>query len=479
MHTSKNIFYNVLLSISQVLFPLITFPYLARTLGPEHVGLINFSESFAKYFVILAALGIPIYGVREIAKYSKDAINRTNIFLEVFLINVICTFFFGLLFYILIPIFPDLNQHASLFKWALVYFLLQIFNLEWFFSGLGEFKFIALRSFFIRLLFILSVFIFIKSKIDYLRYMQMQVVLSLILATINLFKISKLLQFKRNIFSELNFIKHLKPLFFLFLTIFSISIYFSLDTVLLGFLADNESVGYYATALKLNRLVIAVLSAISAAMFPSIMNYFHLNQLDKFNDLVKNCFFLLISLSIPIVIFIFSCASEIVEILFGTNYNRAIVPLQITTPLIFIVSLSTIFGFQVLSALGKDKHILYSAFYGMSISIILSFILVPTYKEIGTSITILVTELIVCMSFVYYAYKHYPMPDLKILLTEQLINIFPYIVIILTGKYLIEFVILRIIFITILSFLWFCTYYLYLKSDNIYAKMLQKYIPLK
>ena len=98
MHTSKNIFYNVLLAISQVLFPLITFPYLARTLGPENIGLINFAESFAKYFVVLAALGIPVYGVREIAKYANDKLKRSNLFLEIFSINLFCTLLFSLLF---------------------------------------------------------------------------------------------------------------------------------------------------------------------------------------------------------------------------------------------------------------------------------------------------------------------------------------------------------------------------------------------
>jgi O-antigen/teichoic acid export membrane protein len=78
METRKNVFYNVLLAISQVLFPLITFPYLARTLGPEHVGVLNFAESFAKYFVLLAALGIPIYGVREVAKVASDRVQLTK-----------------------------------------------------------------------------------------------------------------------------------------------------------------------------------------------------------------------------------------------------------------------------------------------------------------------------------------------------------------------------------------------------------------
>ena len=476
MHTSKNIFYNVLLAISQVLFPLITFPYLARTLGPENIGLINFAESFAKYFVVLAALGIPVYGVREIAKYANDKLKRSNLFLEIFSINLFCTLLFSLLFFICIQIFPELNQHGTLFKWALLYFLLQIFNLEWFFSGLGEFKFIALRSFFIRLLFILFVFIFIKSKWDFLKYMQMQVGLSIVLGCINFIRINKLIQFNKDNFINLDFKQHLKPLFYLFLTIFSISIYFSLDTILLGFLADNESVGYYSTSLKLNRLVIAVLSAISAAMFPTIMNYFQNKDLNQFNALIKDCFFLLVSLSLPIVVIFIGCAEEIIEILFGNNFHRAITPFQITTPLIFIVSLSTIFGFQVLSALGKDKQILHAALYGMFISIILSLLLVPTFKEIGTSIAILITESVVCIGFIYYSFKYYPIPGLLPVFLDQIKTLIPYIIILFIAKYLISFIILRMIFVVLLSLIWFIAYYLFINKNNFYAKLLQKYI---
>lgn len=478
MQTSKNIFYNVLLAISQVLFPLITFPYLARTLGPENIGLINFAESFAKYFVLLAALGIPVYGVREIARHVKDSFNRAKLFAEIFTINIFCTVFFCLIFYVCILISPELQQHTILFKWALLYFFLQVLNLEWFFSGLGDFKFIALRSFFIRLLFILFVFIFIQSKWDYLKYMQMQVGLSLILGGINILRIIKLFNFRLHIFTHLNLKKHIKPLFYLFLTIFSISVYFSLDTVLLGFLADNESVGYYSTSLKLNRLVIAVLSAISAAMFPSIMNYYQQNDLAKFNNLIKYCFFLLVSLSLPIVVIFMGCASEIINLLFGSNFDRAIIPLQITTPLICIVSLSTIFGFQILSALGRDKQILYAALYGMSISIILSLLLVPAFKEIGTAITILITELVVCIVFIYYSFKYYPMPALFPIFLKQIKQLLPYIIIVFLGKYLISFIILRMIFIVLFSSVWFCMYYFYFNTDNLYAKKINKYLPI-
>ena len=84
METRKNIFYNIILALSQVLFPLITFPYLARTLGPEHIGVINFAESFSRYFIAVAAFGIPIYGVREIAKVQNNLALRSQLLCEIF-----------------------------------------------------------------------------------------------------------------------------------------------------------------------------------------------------------------------------------------------------------------------------------------------------------------------------------------------------------------------------------------------------------
>ena len=82
METQKNVFYNVLLAVSQVLFPMLTFPYLARVLGPSHVGLLNFAESFARYFVLVAAVGIPIYGVREVAKLQNNKPALSKLFVE-------------------------------------------------------------------------------------------------------------------------------------------------------------------------------------------------------------------------------------------------------------------------------------------------------------------------------------------------------------------------------------------------------------
>jgi O-antigen/teichoic acid export membrane protein len=476
MSVKNSVFYNVLLAISQVFFPLITFPYLARTLGPEHVGVLNFAESIAKYFVMLAALGIPIYGIREIAKVQNELKARTKIFAEIFTINLICTLGLSFLFLAAVFFIPQLNNEKVLFYWTIAYFFFQVFYLEWFFNGMNQFKFIAIRQFIIRFFFIIFVFILIKSQLDYVNYMRMQFGLSVLLAIINFNNLSKHISLNKETFSNLDLRKHIKPLLYIFLTIFSISIYFSLDTILLGFLANNESVGYYSTALKLNKLIIAVFGAVTVAIFPSLINLYHSQQIEKFRELIRQVFFVLVSLSIPAIVIFISCAKEIVHVLFSQNFDRSILPLQITAPLILIVSLSSIFGFQVLSALAKDRQILYSAIIGMSVSIVLSILLVPTLMEVGEAITILVTELSVSVSFIYFTKKYFKVGGLTNMFLKQLVGALPYIVFVIIFKSIIADSIIVLTSISIISLIWFCIYHLFILKNSYFKVYLNGFL---
>ena len=476
MSVKNSVFYNVLLAISQVFFPLITFPYLARTLGPEHVGVLNFAESIAKYFVMLAALGIPIYGIREIAKVQNELKARTKIFAEIFTINLICTLGLSFLFLAAVFFIPQLNNEKVLFYWTIAYFFFQVFYLEWFFNGMNQFKFIAIRQFVIRFFFIIFVFVLIKSQFDYVNYMRMQFGLSVLLAVINFNNLSIHISLNKETFSNLDLRKHIKPLLYIFLTIFSISIYFSLDTILLGFLANNESVGYYSTALKLNKLIIAVFGAVTVAIFPSLINLYHSQQIEKFRELIRQVFFVLVSLSIPAIVIFISCAKEIVHVLFSQNFDRSILPLQITAPLILIVSLSSIFGFQVLSALAKDRQILYSAIIGMSVSVVLSILLVPSLMEVGEAITILVTELSVSVSFIYFTKKYFKVGGLTNMFLKQLVGALPYIVFVIIFKSIIADSIIVLTSISIISLIWFCIYHLFILKNSYFKVYLNGFL---
>ncbi len=468
METKKNIFYNLILALSQVLFPLITFPYLARTLGPDHIGAINFSESFARYFIAVAAFGIPIYGVREIAKIQNNIEERSKVFFEIFLINLISTIFLSLIYLLLIFNVNKLTIEFDLFIYSLAFFFLNVFYFEWFFIGLNQFKFIAIRFFCVRLVLILFVFLFVKSSKDYVKYMQIQVLISLLISILNFNFLRKNILLNKIKINNLNLSKHLKPLFLLFLTIFSISIYLNLDTVILGFLSNNKSVGYYSSALKLNKLIISILAAISAAMFPRLVYLYKNGEIEKFKYLITSCFYILLSLSLPLMVLIAGCAKEIIELLFGNNFYGAVFPLQITSPIILFVSMSTIFGFQILSALSMDKSILTSAIIGMTISIFLSYPLIHYFNEIGESIVILVTEIAVCLSFMISSKKFYDIEKYKNIFFLQLLSTLPYVLFILIFKILVSDIIVRLITIGSISLMWFISFHFIILKNSLF-----------
>jgi len=471
MQTQKNIFYNVLLAVSQVLFPLLTFPYLARVLGPENIGLYNFSESYARYFALVAALGISVYGVREIAKKQEQPKALSNTFVELFLINFIATCVLSVVYIFTIVYSSKLSSHANLFYWSFLFFFFQVFVLEWFFTGINQFKYIAIRFFFIRLVFIVAIFIFIKEPNDYVKYMQLQVGLTVFLAIINFVYLFKFIDLKNIRLNELNITKHLKPLLLLFLTIFSISVYLHFDTVLLGILADNESVGYYSAPLKLVKIIIAVLAAITAAMFPKMVQFFEQGDLVQFEKMLSQSFELVMSIGIPTTILVYILAPEIIYILFGSSFELAIIPLQITAPLILIVSLSTIFGFQILSVHSKDSAILKSAVAGMLFSLIASFLLIPKFKQEGAAYIILCTELLVLSFFIYFSTKVVQLKNTKQVVLREIAFAIPYCII----PYLISTmalpIIIKVIVVLISALLWFILVHFFIVKTSVFKTL--------
>lgn len=475
MQTQKNIFYNVLLALSQVLFPLITFPYLARVLGPENIGLYNFSESYARYFALVAALGISVYGVREIAKKQEQPKALSNTFAELFLINLIATCILSVLYIFTIWYTNKLSSHASLFYWSFVFFFFQVFVLEWFFTGINQFKYIAVRFFIIRLVFVAAVFIFIKEANDYVKYMQLQVGLTFFLGAINFIFLFKFIDLKNIRIKELNLIQHLKPLFFLFLTIFSISVYLHFDTVLLGILADNESVGYYSAPLKLVKIIIAVLAAITAAMFPKMVQYFEQGDLVQFEKMLKQSFELVLSIGIPTALLVYTLAPEIIYILFGSSFELAIAPLQIIAPLILIVSLSTIFGFQILSVHSKDSAILKSAIVGMLFSLIASFLLIPKFKQEGAAYIILCTELLVLFFFIYYSSKVIQLKNTKEVIVREIVFAIPYFILPYLVALIVTAAVPKLILVLFCAFIWFVLVHFYFVKTSAF-KILITYL---
>ena len=84
-----NFIMNAILTMSQFIFPLITFPYISRILLPAGTGKVSFATSVISYFALFAQLGIPTYGIRACAKVRDNKKELTRTVQELFIINVV------------------------------------------------------------------------------------------------------------------------------------------------------------------------------------------------------------------------------------------------------------------------------------------------------------------------------------------------------------------------------------------------------
>ena len=142
----RNFVYNLLLQISAVLFPIITAPYIARVLDPDGVGIVNFFNTYASYFALFAVLGIPTYGIREIAKRQGNLKEMERFLSQMISIELVSTFVISLLFIGSVLWIDQLKENALLFLLAGISLYMTPFKIEWFFKGQEKFGYITFRS---------------------------------------------------------------------------------------------------------------------------------------------------------------------------------------------------------------------------------------------------------------------------------------------------------------------------------------------
>ena len=159
----SNFICKVLLGISQIIFSLITFPYASRILLPEGIGEVSFIDNLTQYFTILSALGIPIYGIREVAKRQDNLVELQKLLTELISIHFIASIISGALYWTIVIHSSKLSSSIDLCQIGLLLILSHVFVIEWFYQGLEKFKFIVIRTLLIRVLTILLLFLFVKT----------------------------------------------------------------------------------------------------------------------------------------------------------------------------------------------------------------------------------------------------------------------------------------------------------------------------
>ncbi len=464
-----------MLSLSQLIFPLITFPYVARVILPTGIGEVTFVESLCRYIIIFSALGIPIYGVREIAKVKGEKDKLNKLFTELLIIHFTITIFVSSLFAISIYLIPLLHNYVEFYLLGLLLIISNVFVIEWYFQGISQFKFITIRNLIVKSILTISVFIVVKEKEDVLIYFSIIVITSVFNSVINF--VYALRTVKLDFSSSLNeFKRHIKPLFLIFSSIAFISIYTLLDTIMLGFMTDESSVGLYTTGLKVSRIPMLFIGALGVVLIPKLSEHFHNNRLEDFTTLISKSIKVVITFSIPILFSLYSLADTIILSFAGPDFMEAGIVLKILSLLSLLIGLSNIFGLQILTPMGKDKYLTFSVLIGTIISLALNFILIPIFKEKGAAISNIIAEIAVTIATIVFAQKFIKITTDWNFILKTIIYAIPFFFIpIFISKYIINDVTLIVLTI-IISGLYFLTIQLFVIKNELIIDLKNKFM---
>ena len=395
----KNFAYKSVLTLSTYLINFITFPYVARVLGVERIGLVNFVDNTVNYFLLFATMGVGLLGVREIAAVKEDKKRRDQVYSSMLALNLLFTLVSLGIYLLCISTIPKLCQYDELFYIGTAKILFTVFLVEWFFTGVENFRYITLRSILIKVLYIISVFLFVRDTSDYRLYFILTVGVVVLNALINQLYIREFVRVRWN---NIQLFKYLKQNVTLGIYTLMTSMYLTFNVMYLGLVSNNTEVGYYTTAFKLYSVILGFFTAFTNVMLPRMSSLLANGEKDRFQELVNRSFSVMATCCIPLILCSMIMAPQIVYILSGPGYEGAILPMRIIMPAAFAVGVAQVLAIQVLMPMKKDKVLLIASIIGAVVSLLINLLVVPSVKSVGSAVVLLCSEMGVTGMYVWY-----------------------------------------------------------------------------
>ena len=403
-----NYIFNLLNTVSGLLFPLITFPYVSRILLADGIGQVNFFQSIIQYITLFTCLGIPMYAIREVAKVREDIVKRNKVTVEILLLHASLTVLGYVIVAILTATIAEIQVDIPLFLILSSTIFFTAIGCEWFYQGVEDFKYIAIRGIIVKIVSVILLFILVKTKEDILWYGVYSVIGVLGGNVFNFFRLRKYITFHILPFKELRPLRHLLPALHIFVLNLVISIYIQLNSIMLGFMDNTTSVGFFTAASKLSHMTLGVVGALGTALLPRLSSLIATGQKEKFNQLAQKAMQFVIAITLPMTIGMILTSSYLIHLFCGESYMPAVLTLQIMSPIILAIGVSNILGIQILYPQGQENKVILSTALGAIVNFVLNLWLIPKYAQDGASIATVMAEIMVTVSMIFIGRKYIP-----------------------------------------------------------------------
>jgi len=372
---------------ASIIFPLITFPYVSRTLLPDNIGKVNFAQSFVNYFVLMAGLGISTYAVRECSAVRSDKKKLGNLASQFMTINVITTIIAYLLLIITLIFFRKFDNYRVLIVIQSSIILFTTLGADWLNSAMEDYTFITLRTLTFQILSLVLIFTFVHDPDDYIKYAIIGIIADIGPSILNIIYRKNYCKTKILALKKVEWKKHMVPIMLLFVMILSQTIYNNVDITMLGIMKDDKQVGLYSTAYKVAKIITQVVQSLGLVVIPRLSTYFANEDYEKVNILLRKVLSFNIAFGLPCVIGVIMLSQDIMVLVGGEVYFQAGSILKILIlSLMFSLIGESFLGNAVLIPMKKEKYYMIVCIITAVCNVILNVILIPKFAANGAAI---------------------------------------------------------------------------------------------
>jgi polysaccharide transporter, PST family len=401
----ENILSLCILQGSNYLLPLLLLPYLVRVLGPERFGLLAFSQAFVQNFVVLTDYGFNFTATRELAICRDNPQKVSELFCNVLIIKLGFGLFSFLLMSALISTVPKFNTDWLLYILTFPVVIGNALFPTWFFQGMEKMKYITVLNAFAKLIYAVSVFIFVQQSTDYLSVallnslsMLVTGIAALWLIALN-FDVTWVMPDREAVF------KQLKEGWSVFVSTLSISIYANSRVFIVGLFTNNTITGYYSIAEKIMILIQTFpLAPILQACYPWLSRVFiqDPNRARKIARNLQQITTIALLIGLPVIYFLIP---QILEFAFRATYPESILSIRLLLIGVFFINANA-FRIHFLLISGNPKlfrkiHIT-TALLGISMLLILTNL----FSYIGAAVSVILVEFFVLMLTIFSMRKY-------------------------------------------------------------------------
>lgn len=350
----KNTIYKSMLSMVNIVVPLVIGPYIMRLLDVDLYGLYN--RVFADFQMFLAFAGFGVYtlGVREISKIRNDKEKVSKLFTNLFVISFLSNMLV-LIIYLMFSLITSTGLARVLYLVMSIQIIANVFYIEFVNEALENYKFITVKSIIVKIIYFLAVLLAVRNPHDIVIYAVVVSLTNFLNNIISFIYAKKRISFN---FSEIEVKKYIKPLIAVLIITNVDLLYGQLDRVMLGKYVNDVSVTIYYTAYYLVSTLASIPYAIINVSIPRL-SYLLKNEGKKiYEEKLNNSISSLLFIIVPMCLGVFVLSKEAIILYAGKKYVSAIVPLMIACITRIFISLESVMNNLVMYPNNREDRIL-------------------------------------------------------------------------------------------------------------------------